>query len=150
MSSIFGSNLAPICGRCLGRRSPMSDVAGESPTPLGVASMTSCLWRPGGDVRLFRLGGIIRRWRPPKGLFLFFPSFSLLFWIVSWVMVAHVDVSIRPGRVRGGLCRGPNPTRQSVGCGGSCRCPNLTGRRVVAAHRAKCKLVWLCRCPNTT
>jgi len=65
-----------------------------------------------------------RRWQLPKGLsFLFFLSFSVLFRIV----VAHVDVPIRPGRVRGGSGQCPNPTERSVGCGGPCRCPNPTG-----------------------
>ena len=46
------------------------------------------------------------------------------------VVVARVEVPIRPGRVHGGSGRCPNPTGRSVGCGGLCRCPNPTGRSV--------------------
>ena len=47
------------------------------------------------DVRLFRHGGFPWRWRLLKGLSFFFSFFFQLF----RVMVARVDVPIRPGGV---------------------------------------------------
>ena len=143
MSSIFGQTLLLSVDGVLGVGLPCRMWQVKAQPLLGWHRRR--LRRPGDDVRLFRLGGIIRRWRLSKGPSLFFPSFSLLFWIVLWVflkkkkivlwvVVARVDVPIRPGRVRGGSGRGPNPTGLSVGCGGSSRCPNPTGRRVVVAR----------------
>jgi len=139
MSSIFGSNLAPICGQCLGRRSPMSDVAGESPTPLGLASTTSSAsWR---RCQAFPT------WRHYSALAAFERAFSFFSFLFSLVLDCVVGC--------GGSCRCPNPTGQSSrrlwsrsqsdqaecrlwwlvsmsqsdraeSCGGSCRCSNPT------------------------
>ena len=62
------------------------------------------------------------------------------------VVVARVEVPIRPGRVHGGSGRCPNPTGRSVGCGGSCRCLNPTGQNVGCGSSDRCPnptLLWL-------
>ena len=71
----------------------MSDVAGESPTLLGLA-LTACPDLLEGDVRLFRHGGASALVASERAFFSF--SFLSLFFRA---VVARVDVPIRLGGV---------------------------------------------------